>query len=89
MVHSTNGQRDLFGRGGLLTNKIGKGEICEIAKEQATLSALEFLDISFTVIGRGNSSMVSGDEGEALAIFWECFADASGFKINFVTDGNG
>jgi len=89
MVHNTNGQRDLLGKGGLLTNKIGKGEVCEIANEQASLSELDVSDISFSVIGRGNSSSVSADEAEALAIFWECFAETSGFKINFVTDGNG
>ena len=89
MVHNTNGQRDLLGSGGLLTNKIGKVEVCEIAKEQAALSALVLTDISFTVVGRGNSSSVSGDEGEALAIFWDCFADTSDFKMNFVTDGSG
>lgn len=89
MVHNTDGLRDFFGNGGILTNRIGKDEVCEIAKEQAALSALEVSDISFTIIGRGNASSVSGDEGEALAIFWKCFADISGFEINFVTDGNG
>jgi hypothetical protein len=89
MIHDTDGQRDLLGNGGLLTNKIGKEEICIVAKEQASLSALEVAEISFNVIGRGNSSSVSADEAEALAIFWNCFAESSGFKINFVTDGNG
>ena len=89
MVHNTNGQRDLLGRRGLLTNMISKEAICKLAAEQASLSALEVSDISFSVIGRGNSSSVSADEAEALAIFWNCFAQASGFKINFVTDGNG
>ena len=89
MVHDTNGQRDLLGNGGLLTNKIGKGEVCEIANQQASLSELKVSDISFSIIGRGNSSTVSADEAEALAIFWNCFAQASGFEINFVTDGNG
>lgn len=89
MIHNTKGQRDLLGKGGLLTNKIAKGEICEVAKEQAAISALEVSHISFTVIGRGNASSVSADEAEALAIFWECFAETSGFRIDFVTDGNG
>jgi hypothetical protein len=89
MIHNTDGQRDLLGNGGLLTNKIGKGEVCQVANEQASLSALEVAEISFNVIGRGNSSSVSADEAEALAIFWNCFAESSGFKINFVTDGNG
>jgi hypothetical protein len=89
MIHNTNGQRDLLGNGGLLTNKIGKEEICQVANSQASLSALQVSDISFSVIGRGNSSSVSADEAEALAIFWECFAEYSGFKINFVTDGSG
>lgn len=89
MIHNTDGQRDLLGKGGLLTNKIGKGEVCQVANEQALLSALEVAEISFNVIGRGNSSSVSADEAEALAIFWNCFAESSGFKINFVTDGNG
>ena len=89
MVHNTDGQRDLLGNGGLLTNKIGKGEICQVANEQASMSALEVSDVSFIVIGRGNSSSVSADEAEALAIFWDCFAESSGFKISFLTDGNG
>lgn len=59
MLHNTKGQRDLLGKGGLLTNKIAKGEICEVAKEQAAISALEVSDISFTVIGRGNASSLS------------------------------
>jgi len=39
MIHNTDGQRDLLGKGGLLTNKIGKGEVCQVANEQASLSA--------------------------------------------------
>lgn len=89
MVHNTDGQRDLFGQGGILTGKIGQEEICNAANEQAQLSALNFDRIEFEVIGRGNAASVSADEAEALAIFWECFAEASNFKINFLTDGNG
>jgi len=89
MVHNTDGQRDLFGSGGILTGKIGQGEICNAANEQAQLSALNFDRVEFEVIGRGNAKSVSADEAEALAIFWECFAEASNFKINFLTDGNG
>jgi flavodoxin len=89
MVHNTDGQRDLLGKGGLLKGKVSKNEICQIANDQAVISGLNMSDISFSVIGRGNSSSVSADEAEALAIFWNCFAEKSGFKIDFVTDGNG
>jgi hypothetical protein len=87
MVHWTNGQRDLLGARGLITGKIGKNEICSISKNQATLSALNLKDVTVDVIGRGNSSGVSADEGEALSIFWKCFAESSGFPLNTMTDG--
>lgn len=89
MVHNTNGIRDLFGKGGQITGKVGRDEICEVASQQAKLSSLELSEVSFNVIGRGNSSRVSADEAEALAIFWNCFAQETGFEINFETDGNG
>ena len=87
MVHYTNGQRDLLSSRGLITGLIGKNEICSIAKNQAELSALNLKDIAVEIIGRGNSSSVSADEGEALSIFWKCFAEASGFELNTMTDG--
>ena len=87
MVHWTNGQRDLLGSRGLITGKIGKNEICSISKNQATLSALNLADVTVDVIGRGNSSRVSADQGEALSIFWKCFAESSGFELNTMTDG--
>jgi hypothetical protein len=87
MVHWTNGQRDLFGAKGLLTNKIAKNDICAIAEEQSRISALNLTDVKVEIIGRGNSSSVSADQGEALAIFWKCFADASHFELNTVSDG--
>jgi hypothetical protein len=87
MVHWTNGQRDLLGTRGLITGKIGKDEICSIAKNQAMLSALKLSDVTVDIIGRGNSSSVSADQGEALSIFWKCFAESSGFELNTMTDG--
>jgi hypothetical protein len=87
MVHWTNGQRDLFGRNGLLTGKIGKVDICSIANEQAKLSALNLQGVQVEVIGRGNAKAVTADQGEALAIFWKCFAEASPFDLNTVSDG--
>ena len=87
MVHYTNGQRDLLSSRGLITGLIGKNEICSIATEQAALSALNLKDVVVEVIGRGNSSSVSADEGEALSIFWKCFAESSGFELNTMTDG--
>jgi hypothetical protein len=87
MVHWTNGQRDLFGAKGLLTGLIGKNEICEIAKTQSELSSLNLTGVRVDIIGRGNAQGVSADQGEALAIFWKCFADASGFELNTSTDG--
>ena len=87
MVHWTNGQRDLFGDHGLLTGKVGKDEICGIATEQARLSALNLDGAKVEIIGRGNAKSVTADEGEALAIFWKCFAEASPFELNTVTDG--
>jgi hypothetical protein len=87
MVHWTNGQRDLFGKKGLLTGKIGKAEIEAVAKEQAQLSSLKLEGVSVNIIGRGNSSSVSADQGEALAIFWKSFAEASGFNLDTLTDG--
>jgi hypothetical protein len=87
MVHYTNGQRDLLSSRGLITGLIGKNEICGIAKNQAALSALNLKDVEVEVIGRGNSSSVSADEGEALSIFWKCFAESSGFELNTMTDG--
>ncbi len=89
MVHSTKGQRDLFGTSGLLSGKIGKTEICLIAKDQAALSALNLKGVSVEIIGRGNAKSVSADEGEALAIFWECFAKESRFELSTVSDGRG
>ncbi len=88
MVHNTDGKRDLFGDDGLLTGKIAQKEICEIANSQAVLSALELSNVSLEIIGRGNASSVSGDEADALAIFWNCFAEASKLEINFSTDGS-
>jgi hypothetical protein len=87
MVHWTNGQRDLFGTRGLLTDKIGRDEICTIANEQARLSALKLNGVKVEIIGRGNASSISADQGEALAIFWKCFASASQFELNTVSDG--
>jgi hypothetical protein len=87
MVHSTNGQRDLFGVGGILTNKIDRNEICSIAYRQAELSSLKLSDIEMQIIGRGNSRGISADEGEALAIFWTCFAEKSSIELLTVTDG--
>ena len=87
MVHYTNGQRDLLSSRGLITGLIGKNEICSIAKNQAELSALNLKDVVVEVIGRGNSSSVSADEGEALSIFWKCFAESSGFELITMTDG--
>ena len=87
MVHWTNGQRDLFGGHGLLTGKIGKDEICAIASEQAKLSALKLDGVKVEIIGRGNAKAVTADQGEALAIFWKCFAEASPFELNTVSDG--
>lgn len=87
MVHWTNGQRDLFGAKGLLTGLIGKNEICSIAKTQSDLSSLNLNGVPINIIGRGNARSVSADQGEALAIFWKCFAEASGFKLNTSTDG--
>jgi hypothetical protein len=87
MVHWTNGQRDLFGLKGLLTGLIGKEEICVIAKSQSELSSLNINGVRIDIIGRGNSNTVSADQGEALAIFWKCFADASGFELKTSTDG--
>jgi hypothetical protein len=87
MVHYTNGQRDLLSSRGLITGLIGKNEICSIAENQATLSALNLKDVVVEIIGRGNSSSVSADEGEALSIFWKCFAESSGFELNTMTDG--
>ena len=87
MVHSTKGQRDFFGLNGLLTGKIGKSEICSIASEQAAFSALNLKGVKVEIIGRGNAKSVSADEGEALAIFWDCFAEASGFELSTVSDG--
>jgi len=88
MVHDTGGQRDLLGKDGLLTAKIEQKEVCDIANSQASISALQFSDVSFDVIGRGNSASVNADEAEALSIFWNCFAKASKFRINFSTDGS-
>jgi len=87
MVHWTNGQRDLFGKKGLLKGKIGKTEIEAIAQEQARLSSLNLKGVKVNIIGRGNSSSVSADQGEALAIFWKSFAESSGFELNTLTDG--
>lgn len=87
MVHWTNGQRDLFGSSGLLRGLIGKDQICSIAKTQAELSALNIQGVRVEIIGRGNAKSVSADEGEALAIFWKCFAEASGFDLKTSTDG--
>lgn len=87
MVHWTNGQRDLLGSSGLLRGLIGKDQICSIAKIQADLSALNIQGVRVEIIGRGNAKSVSADEGEALAIFWQCFADASGFDLQTSTDG--
>jgi hypothetical protein len=87
MVHWTNGQRDLFGSDGLLTGLIGKDEICVIAKMQSDLSSLNLMGVRVDIIGRGNARSVSADQGEALAIFWKCFADASGFELKTSTDG--
>lgn len=87
MVHWTDGQRDLFGRKGLLTGMIGKDEICAVAKTQADLSSLNLEGVRVNIIGRGNAKSVSADQGEALAIFWECFADSSGFELKTSTDG--
>lgn len=87
MVHYTNGQRDLLSSRGLITGLIGKNEICSIAQDQAAFSALNLKDVLVEVIGRGNSSSVSADEGEALSIFWKCFAESSGFELNTMTDG--
>ena len=88
MVHNTGGKRDLFGNDGLLTGKIAQKEICELANSQAVLSGLQLSNVSLEVIGRGNASGVSGDEADALAIFWNCFAEASKLEINFSTDGS-
>lgn len=87
MVHWTNGQRDLLGSSGLLKGLIGKDQICSIAKTQADLSALNLQGVRVDIIGRGNAKSVSADEGEALAIFWKCFAEASGFELQTSTDG--
>lgn len=87
MVHWTNGQRDLLGSSGLLKGLIGKDQICSIAKTQAELSSLNLQGVRVEIIGRGNAKSVSADEGEALAIFWKCFADASGFELQTSTDG--
>jgi hypothetical protein len=87
MVHWTNGQRDLLGSSGLLKGLIGKDQICSIAKTQADLSSLNLQGVGVEIIGRGNAKSVSADEGEALAIFWKCFAEASGFKLQTSTDG--
>jgi hypothetical protein len=87
MVHWTDGQRDLFGKNGLLTGKIGKAEIEVVAIEQAKLSSLKLEGVMVNLIGRGNSSSVSADQGEALAIFWKSFAEASGFELDTLTDG--
>ncbi len=87
MVHWTNGQRDLLGSSGLLRGLIGKDQICSIAKTQADLSALNLQGVRVEIIGRGNAKSVSADEGEALAIFWKCFAEASGFELQTSTDG--
>lgn len=87
MVHWTNGQRDLFGSKGLLTGLIGKDEICAVSKVQSDLSALNLQGVKVDIIGRGNAKGVSADQGEALAIFWKCFAEASGFMLTTSTDG--
>ena len=94
MVHWTNGQRDLFGNNGkgLLSGKVGKNEICDIAAKQSGLSALNLQGVAVDIIGRGNSDpnakdKISADEGEALAIFWKCFAESSKFELNTITDG--
>jgi hypothetical protein len=87
MVHWTNGQRDLLGSSGLLKGLIGKDQICSIAKTQADLSSLNLQGVRVEIIGRGNAKSVSADEGEALAIFWKCFAEASGFELQTSTDG--
>lgn len=89
MVHWTNGQRDLFGSNGLLSGMVGKVEICEVAKQQSDLSALNLTGVQVDIIGRGNAKSVSADQGEALAIFWKCFAESSGFELNPQTDGRG
>lgn len=87
MVHWTNGQRDLLGSSGLLKGLIGKDQICSIAKTQADLSGLNLQGVRVEIIGRGNAKSVSADEGEALSIFWKCFAEASGFELQTSTDG--
>lgn len=87
MVHWTNGQRDLLGSSGLLRGLVGKDQLCSIAQTQAALSALNIQGVRVEIIGRGNAKSVSADEGEALAIFWKCFADASGFDLQTSTDG--
>jgi hypothetical protein len=90
MVHYTKGERDFFGKvkPGLLTGKLGKEEICAVAEEQARLSGLNLKGVQVATIGRGNSKAVSADEGEALAIFWRCFAKSSGFELESTTDGS-
>jgi hypothetical protein len=87
MVHSTNGQRDLFGAKGLLTGLVSKKDICGIAQTQSELSSLNIKGVRVDIIGRGNAKSVSADEGEALAIFWKCFAEASAFELKTSTDG--
>lgn len=87
MVHNTNSQRDLFRNNGILKGKIDKLEICEIAAQQARLSALNFANVQVDIIGRGNAASITAEEGEALAIFWQCFAKNSEFVLNTSTDG--
>jgi len=87
MVHWTKGQRDLFGNNGIIKNLISKEEICSIAEKQASASALRMQNIDVTIIGRGNTKNLTADEGEALSIFWECFADYSKFNLFTTTDG--
>lgn len=89
MVHWTKGSRDLFGANGILIGKMSFDEVCNTAKEQADISSLRFDGVEFQIIGRGNSRSVTADEGEQLSIFWDCFAETSGFKLTTITDGRG
>ena len=88
MVHNADSQRDFFGAGGILTGKLGENEVCPVAKQQALISSLALEGINIVVIGRGNSENLNADEADSLRIFWNCFTQASGFEINFATEGN-
>ena len=73
-------------REGVIT-ALADAEIEVVAIEQAKLSSLKLEGVMVNLIGRGNSSSVSADQGEALAIFWKSFAEASGFELDTLTDG--